>query len=409
MTVDVDPQLLVSPDVYCERLGDDLVLFSANDRRLHVLNPTAARVWDAMRSPRSFGELVADVAEEYGVSGVEIVDDVATLIERFDREGLCDFRPTVGRPIGTGPQSESRTDRESQGVNAERIGAVGAPLTLRALGVPVIMETDDVMLATELARVFAPLSVSSIDLDAQDDLARLQHIVIEGADGWWHIRRNGVHVQTVASRGRAVRLAVAECNSAPLAVVEAAVVLHSSAVELGGGVVLFPGVSNAGKSTLAAELLLRGHGYVTDEAAAVDVHSLAVRPFPKSICIEPGSQHLFPEEMSRRHGAGLSIDDGQPWDVDPRLIGAGRLSPGGPIAGVVFPVFDSDAEPSLRPVAPIEALRLLVANAFDFTSDGHRVFPALVRMAGALPCYVSVHRGGPQHLDQLESMFGSGE
>jgi hypothetical protein len=59
------------------------------------------------------------------------------------------------------------------------------------------------------------------------------------------------------------------------------IVLHASAVRVGGGAVLFCGPSGAGKSTLAASLVGKGYDLVTDDFCAVTLRgdgSLRVQP-----------------------------------------------------------------------------------------------------------------------------------
>ena len=56
-------------------------------------------------------------------------------------------------------------------------------------------------------------------------------------------------------------------------------VFHAAAVEIGAGAVAIAGPSRAGKSTLTAELLARGHALVADDVTAVDA-DLTVHPGP---------------------------------------------------------------------------------------------------------------------------------
>jgi len=178
------------------------------------------------------------------------------------------------------------------------------------------------------------------------------------------------------------------------------VVFHAGAADLGQGLVLFPGVSNSGKSTLVAQLMQRGHQYLTDEAVAVDIESLHAMPFHKAICIEEGSQQLFPE-LSPVTGLTAA------WDVDPRTVGPGRLSPGGVIRAIVFPTFRAGCAPEVRPLEPFDVMQLLISNAFDFDRVGQPAFDAMIRLANALPAYEFVHSGGDGPLRTLENMFAS--
>jgi hypothetical protein len=64
------------------------------------------------------------------------------------------------------------------------------------------------------------------------------------------------------------------------------IVLHASAVRVGGGAVLFCGPSGAGKSTLAAALVRAGHDLVTDDFCGITIDAGGV-PW-----VAPDGRHL---------------------------------------------------------------------------------------------------------------------
>lgn len=381
-------------------IDPDFVIFSGIDRRLHVLNQTARAVWERIGDGSSGQQMCRELADEYGVEPDEVRPDVLGLLDQLVDRGIChlDHGCDHDEELADAARSEqSSADPDQIGVSAE------PQESIRALGVPILVETDDALLRTELVRVLDPLR-AEIDLSDPTDLRRLQHIVVNGAGNLWHVRRNGNSVITVSSRERAIRTVVAECNSAPLLHVDGAVVFHSAVADLGRGNVLFPGVSNSGKSTLVAQLTARGHEYGTDEAAAVDIESLAVSPFTKSICLAKAALQLLPDlasspKATRSHSA---------LDIDPRTLGPGRLGRGGPVIAVVFPTFDADSAPVLRPLTQLDALRRLIANTFAFDHVGASAFGALIRMVTVLPFYELSHAGGTAHLEQLEVLFGDG-
>lgn len=64
--------------------------------------------------------------------------------------------------------------------------------------------------------------------------------------------------------------------------------VHTGAVSLAGGAVLFPGSSLAGKSTLVQAMLALGAGYLSDEFAVLSSGSSLVQPFPRTIRLRTG-------------------------------------------------------------------------------------------------------------------------
>lgn len=378
-----------SPRVCWGTIGDDLLLWSVDDRRLHVLNSTAANVWLLADEPTTVDAMVAELAYSYGIDAEQIADDVAGLVERFLDAGLCVDPDVVGLRPPPVPVDEVSWPIDR---SAMHLGP------FRAMGVPLFLEVDDELLRNELSRILDPLRDDTIDLSG-DRSGHLIGLRMVCEDGIWQLTSNGRSVSRTSSRPRALRAALSECNAAPLRMLRSAVVFHAAAADLGDGLVLFPGVSNAGKSTLVTQLVRRGHEYLTDEAVAVGVDSLHAIPFHKAICIEEGSQHLLPELSP---AAGLTAT----WDVDPRTVGPGRLSPGGMIRAIVFPTFRAGGSTEVRPLEPFEVMQKLISNAFDFDRVGQPAFDAMIRLANALPAYEFAHAGGDGPLQTLENLFG---
>jgi hypothetical protein len=399
-----------SPDVCSGYVGADLVLFSPHDRRLHVLNSTAAHVWEHMTEPIERRVILRDLAGAFEVNEDEIRSDVFALIARFFDAGLC----VDGTSHGALEPHIQETDGPAPAADLKKVGFTGTQVVgpIRALGIPIVVESIDELVRVELERILDPLRSGDVDFLDPTDTSRLQHIVVAVVENGWQVIRNGAPIATVGTRDRAIRMVLAECNAAPLPHIDDAVVLHAAGAEFAAGLVILPGLSNAGKSTLVTQLLERGCAYLTDEAVAVDLESLHARPFTKAICIEQGAQSVFSflspwQDKPRSSGDPGHSEKTGTWDIDPRGVGEGQLSRGGPVSAIVFPTYDPDGAPGLRPVESFDALKLLLANAFDFGRIGQPAFAALVRLANALPVYALSHPGGTAHLDQLETMFGA--
>ncbi len=84
-------------------------------------------------------------------------------------------------------------------------------------------------------------------------------------------------------------------------------VVHASAITLDRGVVAFVGPSGAGKTTVAARLLARGAGLVTDDALALEVSGgeVIAHPGPSFLAMTPTDPALSdgpPAWIGRRRG-----------------------------------------------------------------------------------------------------------
>ena len=162
------------------------------------------------------------------------------------------------------------------------------------------------------------------------------------------------------------------------------VVLHAACAVRAGITVLLPGDREQGKTTTVAGLLREGYDYVTDEAAAIDLVTLRLSPFPKALSIDPGAWSLFPECRPPSHD-----DDVPQWQVPAHRLGslaADRPVP--PPRLVIFPRFTAGAATRRTRLTPGEALRMLSQCAFDFPLAPRRNLEVLARVATAATAVV---------------------
>lgn len=75
------------PDVTLQRVGREAILHDAAAGKAHVINASAARVWE-LCDGRSLDDLVRTFAEPYGRTPDEVRPDVERVIEGFRRLGL---------------------------------------------------------------------------------------------------------------------------------------------------------------------------------------------------------------------------------------------------------------------------------------------------------------------------------
>ncbi len=94
--------------------------------------------------------------------------------------------------------------------------------------------------------------------------------------------------------------------------VEGPALLHgSSLVGPDGRAVIISAPAAHGKTTLGLELLARGHRFLTDDYAPLDLATGTIAPFPRRIAIRPGGRALVPAPFARAAAA----------EETPRLLG----------------------------------------------------------------------------------------
>jgi hypothetical protein len=157
--------------------------------------------------------------------------------------------------------------------------------------------------------------------------------------------------------------------------------LHAAAVSWRGQGILLAGPSTAGKSTLAAALVRDGCGYLTDEAAFVDLNTLSIEPYPKPLSLRTGSLALLglrvPEEV-----------EGTTSDFIPASYLRSSVEVASvPLSTIVFIRRRPGEEVSYRPIPRAEALVELTNNSFNFVEHGGRWLGRLRQLVLACSCW----------------------
>ena len=65
-----------SPDALTRRVGVDVLVTTPGDEDVHDLSGGASAVWADLETPRTFSEIVSDLADAYAAHPTEIADDV---------------------------------------------------------------------------------------------------------------------------------------------------------------------------------------------------------------------------------------------------------------------------------------------------------------------------------------------
>lgn len=137
------------------------------------------------------------------------------------------------------------------------------------------------------------------------------------------------------------------------------VVVHAGAAALGDQIVLLPGRSRAGKSTLVQALLDDGFEYLSDEYALVT---------------PDGTVAAYPRRLTRRGASGtFRTAPGTSRAVD---------HPPGRVSVVLFLTYSAEAEP-IEAISPAHCVLRLMENAVNGRRDPERVVQGLSAVAQA--------------------------
>ena len=164
------------------------------------------------------------------------------------------------------------------------------------------------------------------------------------------------------------------------------VFVHAGVAARHGVGVLLPAAPRSGKSTTVAGLVRAGFDFFSDEVAALDLSSGAVRPFPRPLMLSASSLTAIPGlegELPAAYEAFRSMKHRMaPDDLRPGALGDECR-----IAFIVAPTYSESADTLLEPMSRAETLQLLVEQCFNLDRFGARGFSLLSDVVRGADCY----------------------
>jgi len=159
--------------------------------------------------------------------------------------------------------------------------------------------------------------------------------------------------------------------------------LHASAVEKDGRVLLMSGASGSGKSTLATLLGMSGWRFLGDEFAFVALDDGRIHPFPRAASLKNGAI----EAVRAAGGTVGPVLEGTPKGAigywRPPADALARMAEAAPPALLLFPRF-GHAE-AVEPMPPSEAFMRLTQASTNYVALGEAGFATLARLVGTVP------------------------
>jgi hypothetical protein len=164
------------------------------------------------------------------------------------------------------------------------------------------------------------------------------------------------------------------------------VLLHAAGVTRDGLGIVLAAEAEGGKTTLAAGLVKRGYGYLTDEAVAIDPDSLLIRPFAKSLSIDQGSWTVLPDLKPDLSPAVRPFVREQ-WHVPVTAIRSDALAESVPPRLILTPEYRAGEKTELQPLGRAETLVKLAKLTFDFRARPRRNLRVLADTLARCHCY----------------------
>jgi HprK-related kinase A len=179
--------------------------------------------------------------------------------------------------------------------------------------------------------------------------------------------------------------------------------LHCSAVEKGGRVLLMSGASGSGKSTLATMLAMNGWRFLGDEFAFVALDDGRIHPFPRAASLK--NQAI--KAVREAGGTVGPVLEGTPKGMigywRPPADAVVRMAEAAPPALLLFPRFGQ--EEAAEPMPPSEAFMRLTQASTNYVALGEVGFAALSRLVQTVPALAIGYPDGASGLTLVERLW----
>jgi HprK-related kinase A len=175
--------------------------------------------------------------------------------------------------------------------------------------------------------------------------------------------------------------------------------LHASAVERDGRVLLMTGASGSGKSTLSVMLADAGWRFLADEFAFVGLDDGRIHPFPR-----PAS--LKNESIAAAGADGAVLEDTPKGRIGyrrPPESALARMGEAAPPALLLFPRFGHAQ--AVAPVPPSEAFVRLTQASTNYVALGEAGFVALTRLVRTVPALAIDYPDGAAALRLVDRLW----
>ena len=181
--------------------------------------------------------------------------------------------------------------------------------------------------------------------------------------------------------------------------------LHASAVERDGRVLVMTGQSGSGKSTLSALLGSRGWRFMGDEFVLLDPMSGDAVPFPRLISLKNSAiAAMQAAQPDGRLGPLLAgTPKGDIRHMVPPADAIARMGQGGAPALLLFPRFGYPG--AVREVAPGETFMRLTQASTNYVALGETGFTTLTRFVRSVPSRAIDYQSAEEAFTLVEQLW----
>jgi hypothetical protein len=157
--------------------------------------------------------------------------------------------------------------------------------------------------------------------------------------------------------------------------------VHAGVLESAGQAFMLVAPSGGGKSTTAWGLVHHGFRYMSDELGPVDLRTLMVHPYPRSLSLKGMPPRAYP--LPRR-----AVASSRGFHITTAAISSGIHGTAAALTATFFLRYVRDApRPSVRRISAAHAGARLYANALNALAHPEDGLDAAIRIARATACF----------------------
>lgn len=182
--------------------------------------------------------------------------------------------------------------------------------------------------------------------------------------------------------------------------------LHASAAERDGRVLVMTGLSGSGKSTLSAILAENGWRFLADEFALLDLEQGHIHPFPRLISLKNSSIAAMDKVIDRKARFGPLLKDTPKGDIRhlvPPQSAIDAMHESAPPVLLLYPSFGKQKQ--IRDVATTENFVRLTQASTNYVALGEAGFNALTNFVQRVPAFAIDYSSADEAMVMIDELW----
>jgi hypothetical protein len=183
------------------------------------------------------------------------------------------------------------------------------------------------------------------------------------------------------------------------------IAFHAGAVAYKGKVILLPGLSGYGKSSMTACLVTHGFSYLTDELYFVPAEKQSPGlPFTRPLCIKSGATAAIRQLVSKEVLDG-AIGDKYGYVIPHRLLNPNFQATSTPPSLILIPKYCAEAVLDIEKISAAQVSTHLMACDVNGRNLEDHGFRQVVQIAKSIPTYRITYSSFQGVHDAIRSLF----